>query len=43
MGEVMEREIKGSGLVVLENAGHFSYLDQFQRFKLIIDSFLEKE
>lgn len=42
MGEIMEREIKGSGLVVLENAGHFSYLDQFGRFKLIIDSFLEQ-
>lgn len=42
MGEIMEREIEGSGLVVLENAGHFSYLDQFQRFKLIIDSFLEQ-
>lgn len=42
MGEIMERKIKGSGLVVLENAGHFSYIDQFQRFKLIIDSFLEQ-
>ncbi len=42
MGEIMEREIKGSGLVVLENAGHFSYLDQFPRFKLIVDSFLKK-
>lgn len=42
MGEIMEQEIKGSGLVVLENAGHFSYLDQFGRFKLIIDSFLEQ-
>ena len=42
MGEIMEREIKGSGLIVLENAGHFSYIDQFQRFKLIIDSFLEQ-
>lgn len=41
MGEIMEKEINGSGLVVLENAGHFSYLDQFGRFKLIIDSFLE--
>ncbi len=41
MGEIMEKEIKGSGLVVLENAGHFSYLDQFGRFQLIIDSFLE--
>lgn len=43
MGEIMEREIKGSGLVVLENAGHFSYIDQFHRFKLIIDSFLKQE
>lgn len=42
MGEIMEREIKGSGLVVLENAGHFSYVDQYQQFKLVIDSFLEQ-
>ena len=42
MGEIMEREIKGSGLVVLENAGHFSYVDQYQQFKLVIDSFLEE-
>ncbi|AFS78107.1 carboxylic ester hydrolase [Gottschalkia acidurici 9a] len=41
MGEIMEKEIKGSGLVVLENAGHYSYLDQFHRFKLVIDSFLK--
>ena len=42
MGEIMEREIKGSGLVVLEDAGHFSYVDQYQQFKLVIDSFLEQ-
>lgn len=42
MGEIMEREIKGSGLVILENAGHFSYVDQYQQFKLVIDSFLEQ-
>ena len=40
MGEIMEREIPDSGLVVLENAGHFSYLDQFRQFKVIIDNFL---
>lgn len=40
MGEIMEREISDSGLVVLENAGHFSYLDQFRQFKVIIDNFL---
>lgn len=43
MGEIMKKEIKDSGLVVLENAGHYSYLDQFVRFKAIIDSFLEKD
>lgn len=43
MGEIMEKEIKDSGLVVLENAGHYSYLDQFGRFKAILDSFLEKD
>ncbi len=43
MGEIMEKEIKDSGLVVLEKAGHYSYLDQFIRFKAIIDSFLEKD
>jgi len=40
MGEIMEREINDSGLVVLDNAGHYSYLDQYSRFKVIIDSFL---
>lgn len=40
MGEVMEREIPDSGLVVLEDAGHYSYLDQFGQFKMIIDNFL---
>ncbi|WIV10392.1 alpha/beta hydrolase [Proteiniborus sp. MB09-C3] len=43
MGEIMEKEIKDSGLVVLENAGHYAYLDQFIRFKAIVDSFLEKD
>lgn len=43
MGEIMEKEIKDSGLVVLENAGHYSYLDQFMRFKAIIDSFLKED
>ncbi len=43
MGEIMEKEIKDSGLVILENAGHYSYLDQFLRFKAVVDSFLEKD
>lgn len=41
MGEIMEKEITDSGLIVLDDAGHYSYLDQFQRFKIIIDNFLE--
>ncbi|MTI46956.1 alpha/beta fold hydrolase [Sporosalibacterium faouarense] len=41
MGEIMEKEIPDSGLVVLDNAGHYSYLDKFNHFKVIIDNFLE--
>lgn len=40
MGEVMSREIPDAGLAVLENAGHFSYLDQFGQFIRITDVFL---
>ena len=40
MGEIMSREIPDAGLVVLENAGHFSYLDQFAQFVKITDVFL---
>jgi pimeloyl-ACP methyl ester carboxylesterase len=40
MGELMEKEIPDAGLVVLDGAGHFSYLDRFDRFTLILRSFL---
>ena len=40
MGELMEKEIPDAGLVVLDGAGHFSYLDRFDRFMLILRSFL---
>lgn len=40
MGKIMEKEIPGSGLVILDNAGHYSYLDQMYRFNRIVDSFL---
>jgi pimeloyl-ACP methyl ester carboxylesterase len=40
---VMERFIPGAQLVVLENAGHFPYLDQFDRFRLIVGRFLRGE
>ncbi|MDD3840864.1 MAG: alpha/beta hydrolase [Clostridia bacterium] len=42
-GQIMEREIPDSGLVVLEDAGHYSYLDQFGRFMIITFRFLEGE
>ncbi len=40
-GEIMEKEIKDAGLVVLKDAGHFSYLDQYPRYMSIVKSFLE--
>jgi len=40
-GKVMEREIPDAGLVVLKEAGHFSYLDQFPQFCRIVASFLK--
>lgn len=43
MGKIMEKEIKDSGLVVLENTGHYSYLDDYQRFTLILRNFLQYE
>jgi pimeloyl-ACP methyl ester carboxylesterase len=38
--EIMERLIPDAGLVVLEGAGHFSYLDQAERFCRIVRHFL---
>jgi pimeloyl-ACP methyl ester carboxylesterase len=40
---VMERLIPQVHLVVLENAGHFPYLDQFERFRLIVRRFLREQ
>ena len=40
-GEIMEKEIADSGLCVLKNAGHFSYLDQFPQYMRIVKVFLE--
>ena len=39
-GHIMEKEIPDAGLVVLKEAGHFSYLDQFPQFCRIVASFL---
>ena len=40
--KIMENEIEDAGLVVLQNAGHFSYLDNFPQFCRIVSRFLGK-
>ena len=40
MGQEMEKHIKGSALIVLEDAGHFAYLDKCDRFIRIMDAYL---
>lgn len=40
MGKTMEKEIPDSGLVVLEGTGHYSYLDDYNRFSIILKTFL---
>lgn len=39
-GRAMEKLIRGARLLVLKNAGHFSYLDQYGRFRLALLEFL---
>lgn len=41
MGKIMESKIKDSGLVVLEGSGHYSYLDEMDKFAIIIKNFLQ--
>ncbi len=41
MGVKMEKEISDSGLVVLKGTGHYSYLDDYIRFKAVLRSFLD--
>jgi pimeloyl-ACP methyl ester carboxylesterase len=38
---IMEKKIKNSHLVILENASHFSYLDELPQFCRIISEFLK--
>ena len=40
MAKIMEKNIHDSGLVVLKDAGHFSYIDKSNEFNLIVDNFL---
>lgn len=41
MGRIMEKNIKDSGLVILEGTGHYSYLDDYQKFTIILRNFLK--
>lgn len=38
--KIMEKEINNAGLVIFKGAGHFSYLDKFTDFCLIVSKFL---
>ena len=40
MAKRLNKLIKNSGLVVLKNAGHFSYLDNFEQFIIIVHKFI---
>ncbi|MBN2286783.1 MAG: alpha/beta hydrolase [Tissierellales bacterium] len=40
MGQAMEQEIPDSGLVVIKDAGHYAYIDDYNTFKRVIYSFL---
>lgn len=39
--KIMEMKMKDAGLVVLKNAGHFSYIDNMGEFAVITNNFLE--
>jgi pimeloyl-ACP methyl ester carboxylesterase len=41
IGRIMESEIAGSGLVIMERSGHFPYIDERPAFSAIARSFLE--
>lgn len=43
MGQIMEKEIRDSGLVVYENAGHFAYLERLPNFVAVVSHFLLSE
>lgn len=42
-GKLMEKLIPDAGLVVLKNAGHYSFLDKFYEFNIIVDHFLRED
>ncbi len=40
LAKIMEQKIPDAGLVVLENAGHYSFLDQYAQYMKIVKVFL---
>ena len=42
-GKLMEKLIPDAGLVVFQNAEHFSYLDKVNEFSIVITSFLKED
>ena len=40
---IMEKLIKGSGLVVFKNAGHYAFIDKQYEFLIVLNNFLEKD
>lgn len=43
MAEKLHGAIRNSKLIVIKNAGHYSYLDDFPQFVNLLNNFLEKE
>jgi pimeloyl-ACP methyl ester carboxylesterase len=43
MGEIMEKSIPDSGLVILKGAGHYSYVDNYNQFRAVINVFLKDD
>lgn len=43
MGQTMEREIPDAGLVVMNGAGHYAFLERYPEFKAIARNFLKIE
>ncbi len=40
-GKIMENNIKDSALIVFENSGHFAFIEQVNRFNIILKEFFE--
>ena len=43
MGKIMEERIKDSGLIIFKDVGHYSYVDNYEQFKAVINVFLKDD